>query len=388
MGHLQCRCCNTAGIGCLARQEQNSVFLQVCGGIFGSGHIRPLHNGNDTICHQQFCIFQRQFVLGGTGQRYIDLGAPQALSGMVLCLRTALLVLRQAGPLYLFDLLEQRNIDSLRIVDPAVGIGSSYHLGTQLLGFLNGVSSHVAGTGHRNCFACQRMAMAAEHLLCDIQQTEAGGLSSGQRTAEGQALTGQNALKQAPDTLVLAVHIADLPSAGANVAGGHVRIRTDVTVKFCHKALAESHDLPVGLALGVKIRAALTAADRQTGQGILKNLLKSEEFDNTQIHRGVQTDAALIGADRTAELDTVTGIHMGLIMVIHPGYPEFDLTFRIDQPLQNRVPAIPFFVGIHHRTQRFQNLFDSLVKLRFRRIFSYDTRNDFIHIGHDVSSLQ
>jgi hypothetical protein len=58
-------------------------------------------------------------------------------------------------------------------------------------------------------------------------------------------------------------------------------------MKLCHKALAECHHFPVRLALGIKIRTALAAADWKPGQGIFKNLFKAKEFDNTKIYAGM-----------------------------------------------------------------------------------------------------
>src|SRR5699024_10773399 len=110
---------------------------------------------------------------------------------------------------------------------------------------------------------------------------------------------------QAGDALVLAVEVADLASAHANIAGGNVHVFADVSIQLGHEALAEGHDFLVGLALGVKVRTALAAANGQAGEGILENLLKAEELENTEVHRGVEAQASLIGADGVVELHAV-----------------------------------------------------------------------------------
>ena len=66
----------------------------------------------------------------------------------------------------------------------------------------------------------------------------------------------------------------------------------DVTVQLGHEALAEGHDLPVALALGVEVAAALAAADGQAGQAVLEHLLKAQELEDGQV------DAWDAGADR------------------------------------------------------------------------------------------
>ena len=78
----------------------------------------------------------------------------------------------------------------------------------------------------------------------------------------------------------LVMHVADLPGSGADISGGYVGIRADMAEELGHKALAEGHYLPVGLALGVKVGAALAAAYRQAGKAVLEYLLKSKELYN------------------------------------------------------------------------------------------------------------
>ena len=64
-----------------------------------------------------------------------------------------------------------------------------------------------------------------------------------------------------------------------------------------HEALAEAHDLSVGLALGVKVGAALAAAHGQGGQSVLEDLLKAQELDDGQVDVLAEPQAALVGAD-------------------------------------------------------------------------------------------
>jgi uncharacterized protein with PIN domain len=52
------------------------------------------------------------------------------------------------------------------------------------------------------------------------------------------------------------------------------------------KRLAEAHDLAVGAALGIEVRAALAAADRHAGERVLEDLLEAEELDDAEIDGG------------------------------------------------------------------------------------------------------
>ena len=226
------------------------------------------------------------------------------------------------------------------------------------------------------------MAVALEHLPGQIQQAVAGGFPPGQAAAIGKALAGEDALKHIADLPVLAKHIADLPGAHADIAGGHIRIRADVLGKLHHKGLAEAHDLPVGLALGVKVGAALGAAHRQAGKGILEDLLKAQELDNAQIHGRMEAQTALVGADGTVELDTVATVQLHLAVVIHPGHAEDDGTLGGGQPLQDRVPAVGRLIALDNGAQRFQHFFHRLVKFRLIQILLPHSLQDLIHIIH------
>ena len=106
-----------------------------------------------------------------------------------------------------------------------------------------------------------------------------------------------------------------------------------MAAKLCHKALAESHDLVIALALGVKVTAALTAADRKTCKGVLKDLLKAEELDDSEVNRRMQTDTALIGADSRIELYAVTCVYVDLTVIIDPRNAELDLTLGLTDAL-------------------------------------------------------
>ena len=116
-----------------------------------------------------------------------------------------------------------------------------------------------------------------------------------------------------------------------------------MTEELCHKALAEAHDLHIGLALGVEVGAALTAADRKTGQGVLEDLLKAEEFDDTDIYGRMQTDTALIRADRGVELNAVAGVNLYLTVVVDPRNTEFDLALGLTETLEQRLLLVKLF---------------------------------------------
>ena len=156
----------------------------------------------------------------------------------------------------------------------------------------------------------------------------------------GQALAGEHAFVKAGDALVLAEQIADLAAAHANVARGHVHILSDVAVQFSHEALAEAHDLLVGLALGSKSAPPFAPPDGQPGERVLKYLLKAQEFENAQIHRGMEAQPAFVGPDGVVELDAIALVDADMALVVHPGNAEENDAVRLDHALEDGVAAV------------------------------------------------
>ena len=382
LAHLQSGGGHAAGVGGLAGQEVDAFFLEVLGGIQRGGHIGTLADGETAVGHQGLGILQQQLVLSGAGQGNIALDGPHALALVVDGIGTGLGVLRQTGPLDLLHFDQGGYVNAVGIVDPAGGIGAGNGLGTQLPGLLNGVGGYVAGTGDGHDLSLQVLAVALEHLFGDVEQAVACGLGTGQAAAVAQSLSGEHALVLAAEALVLAEQVADLPAAHTDVTGGHILVGTDVLVELRHEALAEGHDLPVGLALGVEVSAALAAADGQAGEGILEHLLKAQEFQNALVDAGVEPKAALIGADGGVELDPVAVVHLDLALVVYPGDPEHDDPLRGSQPLQKGVLAVGCLILLDDHLQGLQHLGDGLQEFRLAGVLSGDPLQNFIHITH------
>ena len=222
--------------------------------------------------------------------------------------------------------------------------------------------------------------MVSEHFLGNIDQTVAGGFLSYQGTAEGQSFSGQHAFVKAGQSLVLAVQVANFTSAYTDIAGRNVNVCTDVTVQLIHEALAEGHDLTVRFALGVKVSAALAAADGKSRQSVFEDLLKAQELHDTLIYGRMEAKATLVGADGTGELHTISTVYLNLSLIIDPGYAERDHAIRLSQTLQNGIPSVFFLISFDYRTKRVKHLTYCLMKFRFTRIFFDRTSDHFIYI--------
>ena len=140
-----------------------------------------------------------------------------------------------------------------------------------------------------------------------------------------------------------------------------------MAIQLGHEALAEAHDFPFALALGVEVAAALCAAHRQGGQAVLEDLFKAQELDDADVDGRMESDAALVGADGGVELDPIAAVDLHLAVVVHPGDTEDDLPFRFHQAFQN-AGFHQVGTGFDDRFQALQNLGDSLNEFRFAGI--------------------
>ena len=96
----------------------------------------------------------------------------------------------------------------------------------------------------------------------------------------------------------------------------------------------------------------------------------------------METQAALIRANGTVELHTVSAVQLYLAVVIHPGNTENNGTVCGGQPLQQRLPAVLCFIAFDHGAQRFQNFLHGLLKFRLIGILVDHTLLDLVNIAH------
>ena len=202
-----------------------------------------------------------------------------------------------------------------------------------------------------------------EDLVHIVGRAEARCFRTDAAAAVGKALAGQNAVFVGVlDALILSEQIADLLAAHAEVASGNVHIGADVAVQLRHERLAEPHDLRVASAAGVKVAAALAAADGEAGQAVFERLLKAQELHDRQVHRRMEAQTALVRPDRAVKLHAVAAVDLRLARVVRPHHAKLDHAFRLHHALQQRLRLV-FRVLFHHRRQRAQHLFHRLQKL-------------------------
>ena len=146
-----------------------------------------------------------------------------------------------------------------------------------------------------------------------------------------------------------------------------------MTAQLGHERLAETHDFGIGLALRIEVGAALAAAHRQAGQGVLENLLEAKELDDALVHARVETQTALVRADRGVELDAVTAVDLHLALIVRPGDAELHHALRLDEALEHARLLI-FRVLLNNRLEAFEDLANGLQELRLVAIALLDLR--------------
>ena len=270
-------------------------------------------------------------------------------------------------------------VEAVRIVDETVGIGQGDNLRTQAHRLLGRILGHVAGTGNDHGLAIERLAAGPQHLLREIAGAVTGGLRTQQAATPGLALAGQGAGELVTQPLVLAEKETNLSAADADIAGRYVRIRTDILLELRHEGLAEAHHLRIRLAPRIEIGSALGATHRKGGQTVLEGLLESEELHDAEVHARMETDAALVGADRAVHLDPETAVDVDLAAVIHPGNAENDHPFGLYDALHDLVVQ-EMGIRLQIRRHAGQYLPHSLMELKLTGVL----RDQVGHEGLDV----
>ena len=270
-------------------------------------------------------------------------------------------------------------IEPFRVVYVAVGARNRHDAGSQLGRFQRDSPCHVAESGDGDPLALQRIARVGEHLPDEIDGAEPGRLGPHERAAEGHALAGQHARILPGQLAVHAVQVADLASSDADVAGRHVGLGAYVTPQLGHEGLAETHDLRIGLAARVEVRASLGAAHRQHRQRVLENLFEAQKLQNAQVDARVEPQASLVRPERVVELDAVADVDLNVSPVVDPRDLEREDPVRLDDPLGDP-QLLEFGMPVVDRFDRQQHFAYRLQILAFPRVSALEFGQKLIDV--------
>src|SRR5690606_4828869 len=164
-------------------------------------------------------------VLRGAGERDVAGHLPDAPTLFVVGLWTVRDVLGDALAPDLLELLDDGEVDAVRVVDAAAGVAAGDDLGAQLLELLHGVDRDVARAADPACAPGQRLPAGRQHLLREVHAAVARCFLAHPRAAPVEPLARQHpGLVAVGYALVLAEEVADLALAHADVAGRHVGV--------------------------------------------------------------------------------------------------------------------------------------------------------------------
>ena len=141
--------------------------------------------------------------------------------------------------------------------------------------------------------------------------------------------------------------------------------------QFRHETLAKPHDFRIRFTLGIEVGSALAAAHGERGQGILENLFEGQEFENTEVDRGVKAQPPFVGADGAVHLDPETAVDMHLPLVILPGNTKQKNPLRFGNAFHDSRLAV-LRAAVQDRLDRLNHLINRLVKLTLPRIAILD----------------
>lgn len=334
LGHLKTRHSNTTSVGGLTGGVPDgsgtgvgiTVGLEDINSLLGGAHVGALSDELAASGNESLGLVAGDLVLGGGGESDIDAAGdvgPGAGTSDVLELGAEGSLGGDLSDLLALDLDLGNGVDlldgegALLAVDDesTLGVGEGDDGTAELDDLKSGVLGNVSGAGDGNALAGEGVLAAGgvlDHVLNVVDNTVSGGLGADERTTPAATLTGENTLPLVADLLVLAEHEANLAAGNTDITGGNVGVGTDVLAQLGHEGDTEAADLVVGLSLGVEVGSTLTTAHVEAGQGILEDLLETEELEDGQVHGGVETEATLVGAKSGVELDTESAVDLDL----------------------------------------------------------------------------
>ena len=112
---------------------------------------------------------------------------------MILGFRMVVQVFLDSLAFDFLNLLDGSKVNTVLIVNIAVGIGHSHNLSTECGCLLVCIDSHVARTGDNDGLALEGIALVVQHLFGEVAETVAGRFGTCKAAAVGNALAGENA---------------------------------------------------------------------------------------------------------------------------------------------------------------------------------------------------
>jgi hypothetical protein len=90
-------------------------------------------------------------------------------------------------------------------------------------------------------------------------------------------------------------------------------------------------------------------------------LFEGQEFEDAGVDGGVESKAALVGAESAAELEPEATVDLNLAAVVEPGNAEHNLAFWLDEAFEDFSLDV-FRMAVKNRAEAIEDLLDGLEK--------------------------
>ena len=384
--HLEARGSHATGVDSLARSEEHAIVLEEVDSARLAAHVGDLAAAPGAVGLQFLRVVFRKLVLESAREGDVAFHAPGLLA------RGEDSLARELGS-HVLDLVAVRSTHHKHVVDHFLGdtvgnladtvrAGDGDDLRTKFSSLGGSAPSHVAEAGQSHGAALDVLAGLVQQVLGEIEGTETGSLRTEDRTAPGSTLASEHTrVVLAGELLVHTVEITDLTAADTDVTGRDVLIRADALPQLGHEGLAETHDLVVALADRVEVGTTLGTTHREGRQGVLEGLLETEELQHRRGNGFVETQTALVRADRAVELNAITEVGLHFARIVNPRHTEREDPVRLDHPLDD-LCLLEFRMLVVHFLDGVEDLADSLEILALTGVLPLKVRHNFSYF-HD-----
>lgn len=313
-------------LGSLAR------CLKDVDGSLGAAHVGSLGDVADTSLDEGVCLLLGDLVLGSRGESDVGLGKESPWALALVPLEAAVVLEGREGLAAELDVGNGGNVGSVEALvtlgdERSSRVGEGENGTAELEDLEGGELGDVSGTRDEDALALPvGVVEVTEHLSDVVNETVTGGLWADEGSSPVVTLAGEDTGKLVLVALVGTKHETNLTTTGTNVTGWDIGVGTDVARELEHECVTEATDLRVGLALGVKVRTTLTTTHGEASEGVLEDLLESEELENREVDGWVETETTLVWAESRVELDTVATVDGYGSVIALPGDTELDDT--------------------------------------------------------------
>jgi hypothetical protein len=156
------------------------------------------------------------------------------------------------------------------------------------------------GIGEGNTTRGEAWVQVGDHLLAIVDQAVSSGFGASVGPSPGWTFAGEDTNPFVAEFLVGSEHETNFATSGTllvkrslahvgdvqmviwtyNITGGHISVCTNVAGELLHESIAESANLIVGFALGIKVATTLGASHVNPRESVLEDLLEPEELEN------------------------------------------------------------------------------------------------------------